>query len=156
MAFKLTKLDLSSWTAWASWALTFWLASHFEPAMADDIGALGRGLAVMVLPIGFFFGAVVALQRYMRLSLTAAHYGAPGQLVTGGPFSVSRNPIYVAFLVPLVSFAYYSPLAALIGTAFYLAVMTQVVIAREEIDLGQAFPETFPAYRARTPRWLFL
>ena len=49
----------------------------------------------------------------MRLSLLANSFGSPDALVTSGPFRVSRNPIYVAFLAPIASLALFSAAVAL-------------------------------------------
>jgi protein-S-isoprenylcysteine O-methyltransferase Ste14 len=156
VAIDLTRIDLSSWTSWASWGAAFALAVNLDPGMADAIAGGGVPLLVLLAPIAAFFVAVVWLQRHLRLELAAAHYGAPAELVTSGPFRYSRNPIYVAFLPAILSLGYFSLLAAAVGLGLYLAGMTFVVIAREEADLARAFPTAFPAYCAQTPRWLLV
>lgn len=144
-------IDRSSWVSWASFVL------GAEMARGSGLGAElktgGPGLMVVGLAIAAFFVLVLTIQRHMRLSLLASAYGEPQRLVTSGPFRYSRNPIYVAFLIPLAALAVYSPLAAAVSTAVYLAAMTTYVIAREEEVLERNFGETYRAYKAATPRW---
>lgn len=102
-----------------------------------------------------FIVCVVLLQRYMQFELTASTFGKPKHLVTGGVFQYSRNPIYLAFLLPLAALGIYSWIAAAIAIAFYLIVMTYVVIAQEERDLAASFGAEFEAYCTKVPRWIW-
>ena len=79
----------------------------------------------------------------------------PPTLTTGGVFGVTRNPIYVAFLLPLLSFAYHSIPAALIASIAYIASMTHFIIRDEEAILRKTFGEAYDQYAANTPQWLF-
>ena len=104
-----------------------------------------------------FFAAVMLLQRYMRISLTSNTFGEPQHLVTSGVFRWTRNPIYLAFVVPLGALGYFSHVAAAIGVTTYLVTMTVWVISREEVRvLAARFPKQFSDYCARTPRWLLI
>lgn len=149
----LVSIDRSSWVSWASFVI------GAEMARDDGFGAElktgGMGLLVIAAAIAVFFVLVLLIQRHMRLSLLANSFGQPQQLVTSGWFRHSRNPIYVAFLIPLASLAYYSPQASLASLAIYLLSMTFLVISREERVLEQAFGQIYLDYKAATPRWLF-
>lgn len=150
----LSGIDRSAWVSWSAYTFTFALATG--PATTLDILS-GRPVAwVLLAGVVLFFVIILPIQRHMRLSLTANTYGTPRHLVVSGPFRVSRNPIYVAFLVPLASLAWLSWPAALAGMAIYLVAMTYYVIAREEEVLEREFGAEYLDYRARTPRWLGL
>lgn len=77
-----------------------------------------------------------------------------GQLVTGGIFSVSRNPIYVAFDFLFVA------IFLMNGTWFFLIFALLAILAvhsqtlREEKFLTQRYGEDYEQYRRRTPRYL--
>jgi len=76
-------------------------------------------------------------------------------LVTDGPFSVCRNPLYVgSFLVALSVAArlrsVWVALAVVVASALYLF----GTIRQEERILRNAFPETYPAYAAGRGRFL--
>lgn len=146
-------IDRSSWVSWASFVVGTEMARGH--GLGAELKSGGPGLLVVGAAVAVFFVLVIVIQRHMRLSLLANTFGQPQQLVTSAWFSYSRNPIYLAFLIPLASLAYYSPLAALTATVIYLLTMTYLVIAREEQVLERSFGETYLDYKAVTPRWLF-
>lgn len=149
----LANIDRSSWVSWASFVVGVELARPY--GLSVELKSGGTGLLVIAAAVAVFFVLVVVIQRHMRLSLLANTFGQPQQLVTSGWFHYSRNPIYVAFLIPLASLAYYSAMAAGLATAIYLLAMTFYVIAREEQVLERTFGQVYLDYKASTPRWLF-
>lgn len=146
-------IDRSSWVSWASFVLGAEMAR--DHGFGEDLKSGGQGLLLVVGSVVLFFGLVLLIQRQMRLSLLANTFGAPQQLVTTGPFRYSRNPIYVAFLIPLASLGIYSLTAAIAAMGIYMLSMTYFVIAREEEVLEQAFGQSYLDYKASTPRWAF-
>lgn len=150
----MSNIDRSSWVSWACFYLGFVLA--WGPAMEQDVFAFGPGTRLMLASVAVFFCCVMLIQRYMRIALTSNTFGEPQQLVTGGVFRLSRNPIYLAFLIPLASLGFFSTAACLVAILVYLVAMTFYVIAREEQVLADLFGPSFQAYRARTPRWLLV
>lgn len=147
-------IDRSAWLSGACYLLGFHLA--VTPAMRQDILSGGAGAAIMVAGVVVFFVAVALIQRHMSLKLRASTFGVPRRLVTDGVFRLSRNPIYVAFLLPLLTFGYYSWLAALLAITVYVVGMTRFVIAREERHLATVFGSEYAAYFRSTPRWLIV
>ena len=85
---------------------------------------------------------------------TLAPWAPPTRLVTVGLYRVSRNPMYVAVLIILASWALGFRSATLwiylaaVAVSFHLR-----VIAHEEPWLARTFPAEWPAYRAQVPRW---
>lgn len=77
------------------------------------------------------------------------------QLVTLGPYSVTRNPLYVFTIVGAAGIGAQtgSVLTALLAGGFALAVFT-IVVGREEGFLAAAFGDEFAGYAARVPRFL--
>jgi protein-S-isoprenylcysteine O-methyltransferase Ste14 len=151
-----TIIHISSWVAWSCYLAAFILMVIVNPHAADEISRFGVGALVLLAGVVAFFAAVIYLQRQMQLLLSTPHYGKPERLVTDGPFSLSRNPIYLAFFMPLMAMAWYSPLAAAFGLVLYIGIMTQFVIAGEERDLEGHFGDVFRDYKRQTPRWLFI
>ncbi|MCH9807399.1 MAG: isoprenylcysteine carboxylmethyltransferase family protein [Alphaproteobacteria bacterium] len=147
-------VDSSSWISWACYSVGFVLAA--SPSAAQDMRGGGLGVAVLLTSVAAFFIATLLIQRHMRLSLAASSFGHPAQLVTDGVFRYSCNPIYVAFLLPLLSLGYYSPVAAFVASLTYIAAMTVFVIKPEERVLGEEFGAEYQAYKAQTPRWFGL
>ena len=122
--------------------------------MADDLASGGAGLTVMAAAVALFFVFVAVIQHQLRVSLSIPSFGEPKRLVTDGIFALTRNPMYVAFLLPLLSIACYSPIAAIAAVALYILSMNSLVIAVEEETLASMFGSPFRRYCLATPRWL--
>lgn len=150
--FHLPKVCPSSWVSWACYSVGLFLA--LTPAAANDLAQGGTGFTVLGGAIFMFFLSAAAIQRHMRLSLLSSTYGTPKRLVTSGVFGVSRNPIYVAFLLPLLSLGYYSAIAALVASVLYVLTMTRFIILREEEQLHEMFGAEYAAFAESTPRWI--
>jgi protein-S-isoprenylcysteine O-methyltransferase Ste14 len=146
------RIDLSAWISGASFASGLALAA--TPDMAADMLMPGAGLYVPLAAFALFLVSVLVIQRHMRLSLLANTFGSPRRLVTGGMFAYSRNPIYVAFFLPLASLAVFSVSAAIAAMALYVLAMNLTVIRKEERDLLQAFGAEYARYLATVPRWV--
>ena len=152
-AFKVNQICPSSWVSWSCYGLGLVLA--LSPSALLDIAKGGIGCAILATSILLFFVSASLVQRFMRLSLLSSSYGQPQTLTTGGVFGVTRNPIYVAFLLPLLSISYYSIPAALTASVIYVGAMTVFIIRSEEAILSKAFGAAYDQYAAKTPRWLF-
>src|SRR5262245_15795296 len=78
-----------------------------------------------------------------------------GELATGGPYSVVRNPLYLGtFLGALgFGFAVEQPFLA-IGLGLAFALFYPSVVTQEEKRLEVLFGESYRAYCARVPRWV--
>ena len=149
-------LHISAVIATASYALGAALAAHFDASMRQEMLNGGAGLYLQLLALAGFIIAVGLIQRHMGIPLSAARTETPPELCTSGPFMYSRNPIYLAFVVPLAALGYFSPLAAAISIAIYLLAMTWLVIRGEERILQSRFGSAFEVYCNRTPRWILL
>jgi len=123
------------------------------PVLASaNATALGTGIAFIV--IGFalsFFSA-----RAFHLAGTDVVPGRPSTaLVTTGPYRITRNPIYIGFILV------YFGLAIILTSIWVLLLLIPVVmilqrgvVKREEAYLQRKFGEAYDRYRARVPRWL--
>jgi len=75
-------------------------------------------------------------------------------LVTDGPYSITRNPLYVFSFLGAIGFglAVENPLlAGLLAVLF--GIYYPYVVRKEEGLLASVFGATFQEYAARTPRW---
>ena len=76
-------------------------------------------------------------------------------LITHGIFAYSRNPIYVAMLLWLVSFALLlASVFALLSCGLFWAYMTKFQIKPEEKALEAHFGPEYERYRSRVRRWI--
>ena len=147
----LGRVDCSSWISWSCYLLGFMLA--LSPSSAAELRSGGTGAWALGGSVLVFFLIAIMIQRHMKLSLRASSFGDPTRLVTDGVFRYSRNPIYVAFLVPLLALGYFSIAAAVLSSLVYLISMTFLVIRREERVLQTQFGQEYSDYRASVPRW---
>ena len=102
--------------------------------------------------IGLAASAVIQLRR---AHTTLMPHRAANALLTGGVFSLSRNPIYLGFTALYLAMALnqHSP-GMLIMLVPIVWVIQQHVIAAEEAFHAQQFGEQWQAYRQRVRRWL--
>lgn len=81
--------------------------------------------------------------------------GAP-ELITSGPFSYVRNPLYVGNILLYVGIGIManalSPWVAL-ATAIYFIVQYKAIVSLEEEFLQKEFGNTFAEYRTAVPRF---
>ncbi len=77
------------------------------------------------------------------------------EVVTGGPYSITRNPLYLFSAVAAAGVgAQMGSFTIMIGFALLCALAFHVVILREERFLGEVLGAPYEAYLARVPRFL--
>ncbi|MEP9351595.1 isoprenylcysteine carboxylmethyltransferase family protein [Xanthobacter sp. KR7-225] len=120
-----------------------------EPA-GGALRIAGGTLAAMGLALDLW--SVVALHRARTNILP---HRAADRLVTGGPYALSRNPIYLGNTLLVLGLGLALANGWLMVAAFTAAVATDRLAARrEEAHLAARFGAEFAAYRARVPRWI--
>lgn len=117
-----------------------------------------NGLALLVgltfAAIGFALAALSV--RRFRLAGTSVVPGQPSTaLVVEGPYRVTRNPIYIGFVLAYFGLAVVlTSVWVLVLLIPVLVIMQRGVVEREETYLEQQFGEAYRKYKARVPRWL--
>lgn len=132
--------------------VTAWLMHAFLGPWDTVLRMPRIGTLLMLLGSGFMLWARV-LFTSRKTTLFVGQSST--QLVCGGPFRVSRNPMYVGVLVSLVG------LALCVGMLpLYLTVPSVFVafnffhIPREEAMLREVFTERYRTYTKEVRRWL--
>ena len=110
------------------------------------------GAPVVLLAIGLFLSAV----RTFRAAGTPVPGNRPTTtIVRTGPYRFSRNPIYLAFsLLQLGIAMWVNSLWLVLTLLAAVAVMSFVVIPREERYLEARFPSEYSPYKTSVRRWL--
>lgn len=76
-------------------------------------------------------------------------------IVTSGVYGLSRNPIYVAFLLIVLSFVLFTNSLWFIGSAILTFLLLQFgVVNREEEYLHEKFGTEYDEYCRRVRRWI--
>ena len=110
----------------------------------------GAALAVLGLAV-----SVAAKRQFQRAGTNVYTFKEPGELVTEGLYSVSRNPMYLGLLLGGIGAALISgTLAALILCAGFAAVVRFWYIAHEEQAMRRKFGGPYEAYCEEVWRWL--
>ena len=124
-------------------ALTFRFAGSTGIALA--LGGLGVVVAL----------AGVAAFRRQGTTVNPLSPNAASSVVSSGVYRVSRNPMYLGFLLALAGWAVYlSNVGAALLLPAYVAYMNRYQIEPEERALLAKFGSEFAQYMSRVRRWL--
>ncbi len=134
--------------------LLMWLAmDYFRPVTVLPASVQYiSGFAIIALS-----GVIVvsAVLQFRRASTSFSDFAPATQLVTTGPYRLSRNPSYVALSLLYVGIGVAADnLWIVAGLVPILIVMHYGVIVREEQYLERAFGEEYLQYKASVRRWV--
>lgn len=112
------------------------------------------GLAVMTLGLAMDVAAMLTMRRNRANILP---HRAATALVTTGPFTLSRNPIYLGNTTMLAGAALaFGNMWFAVTVPFAIAAVTTLAITREERHMAASFGPAWVDYTSRVPRWLFV
>jgi len=113
-----------------------------------------RLTGVLIMALAILLAAFAAFTLW-RAGTTVVPGREPSALVTGGPYRLSRNPIYLADVLVLGGWclALGQPLAAVLMWPLFRVLDTRFA-APEERRLAATFGAAFLAYARRVRRWL--
>jgi protein-S-isoprenylcysteine O-methyltransferase Ste14 len=125
----------------------FWPRHIVPDSLGTPLGAL-----VILAAVALFIFAV----RTFRAAGTPVPGNQPTTtIVRTGPYRFSRNPIYLAFSLFQLGLAVWVNSISLLFTLIpAIALMSSVVIPREEQYLEGRFPADYVPYEASVRRWL--
>ena len=99
--------------------------------------------------------ALYCVGTFLVARTTIVPFGSASELVTWGPYRLTRNPMYVSLVLAYVG------VAALIFQIVPLGLLplpviliSRIVIPFEERRMQEVFGETYVQYRAKVRRWL--
>ena len=112
------------------------------------------GYVLIVIGITFDFSAIWTMWQARTNILP---HKPAGQLITDGPFRISRNPIYVGNTITLAAMGLaFSNLWYTAAAIVMAALVDRLAIRREEAHLAHRFGDAWRLYAGKTPRWLFI
>lgn len=120
-------------------------------------GLLGDLLFVIGLLVLLAVAAlwVTAFRAMIGAKTTLNPTGTPTHLLTRGPFSVSRNPIYLANSLLLIGIGLASGLAWFLLAALAASfAVSKLAIQREEKVLAARFGKKYRDYEKKVRRWI--
>ena len=118
--------------------------------LADLLYAIGWLMLLAVVALWF-----TTARTMTRARTTMNPNGIPDHFVTTGPFSVSRNPMYLANTILMIAVGLIGGMAWFVALAFVAAFATsKLAIEREEKVLATKFGKKYWDYAKRVRRWL--
>jgi protein-S-isoprenylcysteine O-methyltransferase Ste14 len=110
------------------------------------------GVALSLAAVALFLSAV---RRFRRAGTPVPGNRPATTIVRTGPYRFSRNPIYLAFSLLQLGLAFWvNSVGLLIMLIPAHALMSFVVVPREERYLEAKFPSAYVPYKASVRRWL--
>jgi protein-S-isoprenylcysteine O-methyltransferase Ste14 len=136
-------------------AALMWLVSWATPALrfAFPVRTL---LALSFLIIGVII-SVLGVASFWRAKTTVNPMTphACSSLVSGGIYTLTRNPMYLGFLFALVGWAiFWGNILAFFLLPAFIVYMNRFQIQPEERALTSLFGQQFSTYKSRVRRWL--
>ena len=136
-------------------AMTMWIVAMQLPSLSIALPGQ-HGLAAIISCVGIFFilAGVYEFQK-AKTTLNPTTPAATSSVVASGIYRVSRNPMYVGFLLVLTGWAIFlsHPLPFLLLPAF-VAYMNRFQISPEERVLSAKFGDEYDTYKQSVRRWL--
>ena len=130
-------------------------ARHFKPApLFSENQSFRKSLAIALFVLAFVIFAA-AIVQFVRKKTHPSPYQPSAALIIAGIYRITRNPIYIAFLLIVVGFAIAANSAWFLLSAIILFLLLHFgVVKREERYLTSKFGSTYHDYCRRVRRWL--
>jgi protein-S-isoprenylcysteine O-methyltransferase Ste14 len=130
------------------WALNAWLpVLRLVPAPWNRLG-------IVLIAGGIAFGMWGA-SHFRRRQTALRPFTEAAQLVTDGPFRISRNVMYLGLGIALAGFALlFGSLSPWLALPLYVWAIQTCVIRVEEEMLDAKFGPAFAQYKSQVRRWL--
>jgi protein-S-isoprenylcysteine O-methyltransferase Ste14 len=122
--------------------------------LAMPFGLHGKTVAIALLVPALVMTGL-CLREFYRAKTDVRPDRPDTALITTGPYSLSRNPLYLVLVIIQLMVAAGMNMAwiALMSIASVIFI-TRYAIAREERYLEQLFGQDYRDYRARVRRWI--
>lgn len=109
---------------------------------------------LLILSIVVGISAIVNFRTH-KTTVNPTKPETSSTIVSSGIYAFSRNPMYLAMLIALLSLAYYlQHLASLPVILIFIGYMTRFQIIPEEKALTKSFGQEYIDYLSKVRRWL--
>lgn len=109
------------------------------------------GWALLWISLGWIVLAQVQMGNAWRIGIDERR---KTELITGGLFACSRNPIFLGLRITMVGLLLVLPCGATLAMAAAAELLMQVQVRLEEAHLASSHGERYAAYARRVRRWL--
>ena len=147
MRFKWANFPIPE--AYVAGIIVGWVLDLFFPLKLFQFSRIGVSVGVPVLLIG------LGLCVWSVIEAGRMQIAAPDALLRGGPYRLSRNPMYVGWALIHLGIAFLANAVWLVGTlALAFGYIHFVEIPKEERRLEEQFGEVYRHYRRQVRRYL--
>jgi len=130
------------------------LAVHFLLPVKIIIPPLWNLIGLLPLLLGIFIN-LVADRAFQAASTTVKPFEESSALLTDGVFRITRNPMYLGFVLILLGIAILlRSLSPYLIIIVFVYLIQKVYISTEEKMLAEKFGTDWQKYRQITRRWL--
>ena len=113
-------------------------------------------VSIIILLIGVFI-LIVPVSKFIKSKTTVnpIKFKKVNKLITSGIYKYSRNPMYLGFLMIVISTSiYYLNIFSIITPILFYFWINRYQIKREEIFLREKFGKEYLLYTTKTRRWI--
>ena len=113
-------------------------------------------VSIIILLIGVFI-LIVPVSRFIKSKTTVnpIKFKKVNKLITSGIYKYSRNPMYLGFLMIVISTSiYYLNIFSIITPILFYFWINRFQIKREEIFLTKKFGQKYISYKSKTRKWI--
>ena len=135
-------------------AILVMVALHFLFPLIRIIPTLWNLLGLIPLAVGVIIN-LIADQAFHKANTTVKPFDESTALIRGGVFRVSRNPMYLGFVLILIGIALLlRSLTPYVIVVAFAILMDRMYIQVEERMLAEEFGTEWGEYKRSTRRWL--
>lgn len=110
------------------------------------------GAVLVIMGVSLMIWAVAAFRAHQT---SVVPHQMPRHIITGGPFALSRNPIYLGDVLVLGGvILWWGAWPSLVLIPVFGYVLQRRFIAPEELRMKQNFGTVFEEYAQKTRRWI--
>lgn len=136
----------------AGFAALAWAQSKLLPLPV--FGPWADPLGWVLVALGVAIGGAAVVQFLLQRT-TVIPRRAPNELVTGGIYRLSRNPIYLGDLLFLTGLVLiWDAALGVVLVPLFITVIQKRFIEGEERAIAQQFGEAYQSYSRKVRRWL--
>ena len=130
----------------------WWLERKYPlPSLPKNV-ALGAGIFLIVAGLAV---ARAGARTIWKANSSIIPMKPTTAIVSGGPYAITRNPMYVGMVLIYVGVAFLIHSAwALLLVPLVIVAVDRLVIAKEERYLAGKFGEPYLAYKSKVRRWI--
>ncbi len=130
------------------------LALHFLLPVTKIIPPLWNLLGLLPIVIGIYINLWTD-RAFQQAKTTVKPYEAPSTLIVHGLFQVTRNPMYLGFVIILLGVALLlRTLSPWVVIPIYALLLNNIYIPQEEQMMAEKFGQLWDGYKKYVRRWI--